>query len=120
VKCELPRASRTVAGDDAVIAPLHHAVAELVAKLRGVDQQERRSQPLRFPREQRERRLERPVCHLVWQPPQLQDRVGLMMKDFTPSIACHFGAHGLPPFARLCFHNQVSHPTGFAAADNTV
>src|SRR6516165_905812 len=62
VKCELPRTCRAIARDDAVVAPLHHARAELVAKLRGVDQQERRPQPFRLPGKQGESRLEPPVC----------------------------------------------------------
>src|SRR5262249_61691151 len=52
VKCEFPRAGRAIARDDAVVAPLHHARAELMVKLRSVDQQQRRPPSLRLPGKQ--------------------------------------------------------------------
>src|SRR5262249_43101535 len=101
VKSEFPRAGRAIARDDAVVAPLHHARAELMVKLRSVDQQKRRPPSLRLPGKQRKRGLERAVRHLARQPSQLKDALCVVMDDFPPGIACNYGAHSSPLFGNM-------------------
>src|SRR5262249_43034044 len=93
VKGKFSRASRAIARDDAIVAPLHDARAELVTKLGGIDQQELRAHLLGFPGEQCQRGLECTVCHLARQPSQLQDAVALVMNDLSPTVACQRGRH---------------------------
>src|SRR5262249_30669552 len=93
VEGKFSSAGSAIARDDAIVPPLHHARPELVAELVPVDQEQRRSQALRFQCEQGERRLEGCVGHPGWQPSQLQDPVGLVMYDFSPIVPGYFCAH---------------------------
>src|SRR5262245_54030065 len=93
VKGKFFRACRAITRDDAIVPPLHHARADLMAELRRIDQQERWPHALRLPCKQGKRRLERPIGHCGWQPPQLQHPIGLVMDDFRPGVTGYCGAH---------------------------
>src|SRR5215468_10613469 len=97
VKGKFFRACRAIARDDAIVPPLHHARAELMAELRRIDQQERWPHALRLPCKQGKRRLERSIGHCRWQPPQLEYPVGLVMDDFPPGIAGQCSPHCASP-----------------------
>src|SRR5438093_409459 len=60
---ELAHTGGAVPRNDVGIAPLHHAGAELVPKLDGVDQEAQRSRPLGLPREEAQRRHEPAIAH---------------------------------------------------------
>src|SRR6267378_2712625 len=76
------------------ITPLHHAGAELMPKLDGVDQEAQRPRPLGLPREEAKRRHEPAIAHARRgrQPAQLQNVIP-GPDDDSPRVLHEFGSH---------------------------
>jgi len=91
---ELAHTGGAVPRNDVSITPFHHASADLVSKLDGVDQEAKRSRPLGLPREEAERRHEPAVAHARGgrQPAQLQNVI-LGPDHDSPRVLRDFVSH---------------------------